>query len=94
MRVDRNVHALCSFTAYALPQLRALGWRVELPGDYPFQVVGDDAPWYAHVGATTTQPDWFSLELGIEVGGPAREFAAGAARSAGSRSRRRRASIG
>ena len=50
VRVDRNVHALCSFTAYALPQLRALGWRVEMPSDYPFQVLGDDLPWYAHLG--------------------------------------------
>jgi len=68
VRVDRNVHALCSFTAYALPQLRALGWRVELPSDYPFQVLGDDAPWYAHVG-DDDQAGWFSLELGIEVAG-------------------------
>jgi len=73
VRVDRNVHALCSFTAYALPQLRALGWRVELPADYPFQVVGDDAPWYAHLGDAAgdggDKANWFSLELGIEVGG-------------------------
>ena len=72
VRVDRNVHALCSFTAYALPQLRALGWRVELPADYPFQVVGDDVPWYAHLGDAAgdgEKTNWFSLELGIEVGG-------------------------
>jgi superfamily II DNA or RNA helicase len=68
LRVDRNVHALCSFTAYALPQLRALGWRIEMPPDYPYQVVSTDAPWYAHVG-DDDRPGWFSLELGIEVGG-------------------------
>jgi hypothetical protein len=35
IRADGNVHGLCSFTAYAVPQLRALGWRVDLPEDYP-----------------------------------------------------------
>ena len=68
LRVDGNVHALCSFTAYALPQLRALGWRIEMPADYPFQVISADAPWYAHVGDDES-PGWFNLELGIEVGG-------------------------
>src|SRR5688572_417099 len=26
--LDGDVHALCAFSAYAVPQLRALGWRV------------------------------------------------------------------
>jgi superfamily II DNA or RNA helicase len=68
IRADGNVHGLCSFTAYAVPQLRALGWRVELPTDYPYQVVAADAPWYAHV-ADDDKPGWFNLELGIEVDG-------------------------
>jgi hypothetical protein len=68
IRPDGNVHGLCSFTAYAVPQLRALGWRVDLPIDYPYQVVTPDVPWYAHV-ADDEQPGWFTLELGIEVDG-------------------------
>jgi superfamily II DNA or RNA helicase len=68
IRADGNIHALCSFTAYAVPQLRALGWRVELPADYPYQVVATDAPWYAHV-ADDERPGWFNLELGIEIDG-------------------------
>ncbi|HXU00199.1 MAG TPA: DEAD/DEAH box helicase [Polyangia bacterium] len=68
IRADGNVHGLCSFTAYAVPQLRALGWRVDLPTDYPYQVVAADVPWYAHV-ADDEQPGWFNLELGIEVDG-------------------------
>ena len=68
IRADGNVHGLCSFTAYAVPQLRALGWRVELPASYPYQIVAPDVPWYAHV-ADDEQPGWFSLELGIEVDG-------------------------
>jgi hypothetical protein len=60
IRADGNVHGLCSFTAYAVPQLRALGWRVELPTDYPYQVVAADAPWYAHV-ADDDKPGWFNM---------------------------------
>src|SRR5687768_7245884 len=45
--VDGDVHAVCAFTAYAVPQLRALGWRVELDADFPWQVVGTDVALYA-----------------------------------------------
>jgi len=68
IRADGNVHGLCSFSAYAVPQLRALGWRVDVPAEYPYQVVAPDVPWYAHV-ADDEQPGWFNLELGIEVEG-------------------------
>src|SRR4051812_41704497 len=30
---DQDPHALCSFTAHAVPRLRELGWRVELAPD-------------------------------------------------------------
>ena len=66
---DLDRHALCSFTAYALPQLRAFGWQVEIAPDYPFQVVDDDPPFYAQVDPEQGSRDWFSLELGIEVEG-------------------------
>jgi superfamily II DNA or RNA helicase len=67
-----DVHALCAFSAYALPQLRALGWRVEIDPEYPWQVVDNDAPMYATAvpgGADRERPDWFGLELGVEVDG-------------------------
>ncbi len=63
-----DVHALCSFSAYAIPQLRGLGWRVEIDADYPYQIIAADAPWYADV-ATDEKSDWFNFELGVEVGG-------------------------
>jgi len=69
VRLDRDVHALCGFTAYALPQLRALGWRVEVDPAYPWQTVGDEAAIQATVNADGERLDWFSLELGVEVDG-------------------------
>jgi superfamily II DNA or RNA helicase len=67
--VDGDVHALCAFHAYAVPQLRALGWRIEIDPDYPWQVVGGDNPLYASAEPDPDRPDWFALELGVEVDG-------------------------
>jgi superfamily II DNA or RNA helicase len=66
---DGDIHALCTFSAYAIPQLRGLGWRVEIDPDLPWQVLPGDAP--LHVGAIVDRerPDWFGLELGVEVDG-------------------------
>jgi superfamily II DNA or RNA helicase len=67
VRAEADPHALCSFSAYVLPQLRGFGWQVEVAPGYPFQVVAGDAPLYARLD--DEDPDWFSLELGIEVEG-------------------------
>ncbi|HEY5925744.1 MAG TPA: DEAD/DEAH box helicase [Kofleriaceae bacterium] len=67
--LEGDVHTLCGFSAYAVPQLRALGWRVEVDADYPWQVVGDDVPLYAAALPERDRPDWFGLELGVEVDG-------------------------
>jgi superfamily II DNA or RNA helicase len=69
VQVGGNVHTLCSFTAYALPQLESLGFKIEIASDYPYQVVSPDVPWYANVDADDGRSDWFSLELGIEIDG-------------------------
>ena len=68
---EQDRHSCCSFTAYALPQLRSFGWQVEIAPDYPFQVVDGDPPFYAAVdpGSGDSTRDWFNLELGIEVEG-------------------------
>ena len=68
LRIDGDVHALCAFAAYALPQLRQMGWRIDIDPDYPWQVVDNEAPMYADV-SHEDRPDWFSLELGVEVDG-------------------------
>jgi SNF2 family DNA or RNA helicase len=68
VRLDGDVHAYCSFSAYALPQLRAMGWRIEVAEDYPYRVLDGDLPWYAGIETADEDADWFSLELGIQVG--------------------------
>ncbi|WP_428264433.1 DEAD/DEAH box helicase [Haliangium sp.] len=63
-----DVHALCSFSAYAVPQLRRMGWKVEIDDGYPYRVVGGEVPWYADI-EPEDGADWFELELGVEVEG-------------------------
>jgi superfamily II DNA or RNA helicase len=67
--IDGDVHSYCSFGAYALPQLRALGWLVEIEEDYPYAALSGDEPWYAALEAKEDEPDWFSFELGVVVDG-------------------------
>ncbi|MDB5217610.1 MAG: Superfamily helicase, family, partial [Myxococcaceae bacterium] len=75
VRCEGNVHDFCAFSAYVVPQLRALGWVVEIDRDYPFRVVDREPAWYANVesvsrdGETSQRPDWFGLELGIDLDG-------------------------
>jgi superfamily II DNA or RNA helicase len=67
--IDGDVHALCAFGAYAVPQLRNLGWRVEIDPEYPWQTIDNDAPLYAAAMPEDKRPDWFGIELGVEVDG-------------------------
>jgi superfamily II DNA or RNA helicase len=69
VQVSDNVHAYCSFTAFALPQLVELGCAVTIDPDYPYQVVDDDPPWKLSIEPELGQIDWFSLELGIDADG-------------------------
>jgi superfamily II DNA or RNA helicase len=69
VHVAGDEHDYCSFGAYALPQLRAQGWSIAVVGDYPYAVLSGETPWYAMAEPNEEQPDWFSFELGIVVGG-------------------------
>ena len=62
-------HALCAFTAEALPQLRAHGFDVRVAPDYPFQVAASESPWFLRVEPDAELPGWFTLELGVDVDG-------------------------
>ncbi|MCA9676439.1 MAG: DEAD/DEAH box helicase [Kofleriaceae bacterium] len=71
LRLDGDVHALCAFSAYSVPQLRKQGWRVTIDPEFRWQTVDAAAPMYVDVGGPGGQdrPDWFSIELGVEVDG-------------------------
>ena len=69
VQMEGDTHSHCAFTAYAVPQLRTLGWHVEVDTAYPYQVVEQAPPWYAVLEPDDQQSDWFSFELGVEVDG-------------------------
>lgn len=76
VRCEGNVHDFCAFSAYVVPQLRSLGWKVEVDRDYPFKVVQGEPRWYANVeraggsgDGEPERPDWFGLELGVDLDG-------------------------
>jgi superfamily II DNA or RNA helicase len=68
IRTDADPHAACSFLAHAVPELRARGYEVAIDPDFPWQVVAPDAGggWSCRL---ERDGDWFSLELGVMVGG-------------------------
>lgn len=66
---DGDVHSYCEFSRYVVPQLRDLGWHIEFDDRYPYQVLDSDVPWYADVAEASDRPDWFGLELGVEMAG-------------------------
>ena len=67
--LEGDRHAHCAFTAYAVPQLKTLGWVVEVDDDYPYRVVEEAPPWYAVIQPDDEGADWFSFELGVEIEG-------------------------
>ncbi|HEY5801552.1 MAG TPA: SWIM zinc finger family protein, partial [Burkholderiaceae bacterium] len=57
------------FTRDTVPQLAALGWRIDKTPDYRYDVISID-DWYADVDANVAEnaaSPWFDLELGIIV---------------------------
>ena len=70
LRCEGDVHDYCGFSAAIVPRLRELGWHVEIDSSYPYQVVEDESvAYYASVEPDDERPDWFGLELGVELGG-------------------------
>lgn len=70
LRCDGDVHDYCGFSAAVVPRLQELGWQVDLDVTYPYQVIESDAAnYYASVTPDDDRPDWFALELGVEVEG-------------------------
>ena len=70
LRLDGDVHDYCSFSAWAVPQLRRLGWTVDVAADYPYRVVdAAQTDWFARIEPSGDKVDWFALHLGVEVEG-------------------------
>jgi superfamily II DNA or RNA helicase len=69
LRPEGDAHSFCAFTARALASWRTLGWRVEIDAAYPFRVVEREAAWFARLEPCDSRPDWFGLELGVDVDG-------------------------
>jgi superfamily II DNA or RNA helicase len=69
---EGDVHRYCAFSAYVVPQLRALGFEVTVDRGYPYDARAGDA-WYLEVGEEGDEQektrDWFNLELGVEIDG-------------------------
>jgi len=61
--------AWVAFARRDIPRLRAAGWQIEIDGDYRFDLAEVDE-WYAELDEEGEGGNaWFSLELGIVVGG-------------------------
>jgi superfamily II DNA or RNA helicase len=57
-----------TFSSETVPLLRAEGWRVDIDPAFPYRVVAAGDDWSAEV-YDTGSPQWFELELGVEVEG-------------------------
>src|SRR6185503_4632029 len=70
VRCDGDVHDYCTFSANVVPALRARGWIVEIASDYPYRVAdAEGSSFYASLARDRDRPDWFALELGIDLDG-------------------------
>ena len=81
IKCEGSVHDFCGFSAYVVPQLKSLGWKVAVDKDYPFKIVASEPAWYANVTSGSNRfdgdsengeiekPDWFGLKLGIDLDG-------------------------
>ncbi|EIJ43431.1 DNA/RNA helicase, superfamily II, SNF2 family [Beggiatoa alba B18LD] len=61
---------LSHFFMYALPQLQAEGWEIDIDKNYQYHTVRPESieEWYGEIDETTGM-DWFSLSLGIKIDG-------------------------
>ncbi len=66
---EGSVHDFCGFVADIVPQLRAKGFRVTVDEAHQYKVVTAPATFYADLSEDEDAPDWFSIELGLEVDG-------------------------
>ena len=57
-----------TFCHFVLPELKAAGWTIEVAPDFPFEVLEAPKDWAFEV-KDGSGIDWFSLSLGVDIGG-------------------------
>jgi superfamily II DNA or RNA helicase len=67
--LDEDASSYCAFGASALPELTRRGYRVELDPAYPYRLIQTELEWYAEAARDAERPDWFGLELGVQIDG-------------------------
>ena len=67
--LDEDASAYCAFTASALPELTRRGYVVDLEPAYPYRLIQSELEWYADTARDEERPDWFGLELGVQIDG-------------------------
>jgi len=66
---DGQAQDICSFVTTVVPRLRAQGFAVEVADDFPWRVLSPEPAWFADLEPVNGRPQWFDLELGIELDG-------------------------
>jgi superfamily II DNA or RNA helicase len=66
---EGTVHDFCGFVSDVVPQLRARGFEVTVDQAHRYKVVAAPAAFYADVSDDEEEPNWFSVEFGVEVDG-------------------------
>lgn len=66
---DGDPQDICAFLVQGVPRLRELGFRVDVEPDFPWRIAASEPSWYAALRSVGARPNWFDLELGIEVDG-------------------------
>ncbi len=67
--IEEDPSLYCAFTAQALPALTRQGFEVEIDPAYPYRFLEQQVSWYSTLDAEGDQLGWFSVELGVEIGG-------------------------
>ncbi len=58
-----------AFVQKGIPELKKMGWTVEMDLTFPHNVVQPDEEWYAQIGEDSSGIDWFGIELGVTIEG-------------------------
>jgi superfamily II DNA or RNA helicase len=69
LELPGGTQAWLAFVHRGLPELAAAGWRIEIDPDFRHRVIDASGEWRAEFDDGEAGGWWFSLDLGIEVGG-------------------------